>query len=114
VEYIPIERSADAFQQPVGQSHIIALCQRAFGEEKQIESAKELGGGLYNTTYLVHISGISEVAQALTAEQALHLLRVSRGHILEALITLALVTALRHGELMALHWRDVNLEEKRF
>jgi len=55
----------------------------------------------------------SEVAQALTAEQALHLLRISRGHKLEALITLALVTALRHGELMALHWRDVNLEEKR-
>jgi integrase len=55
----------------------------------------------------------NEVAQALTAEQALHLLRVSREHPLNALITLALVTALRHGELLALHWQDVDLEGKR-
>ena len=61
MEYIPIERSADAFQQPVGQSHIIAMCQRAFGEQRQVESAKELGGGLYNTTYLAHISGMQPI-----------------------------------------------------
>jgi integrase len=54
----------------------------------------------------------SEVARALTAQQALHLLKVSRGHPLEAFITLALVTALRHGELMALHWQEVDLERK--
>lgn len=55
----------------------------------------------------------SEVARALTAEQALLLLQVSRDHPLEALIILALVTALRHGEIRALHWRDVDLEGKR-
>ena len=54
-----------------------------------------------------------EVARALTAEQALHLLKVSRGHSLEAFIALALVTALRHGELMGLRWRDVDLEGRR-
>jgi aminoglycoside phosphotransferase (APT) family kinase protein len=61
VEYIPIERAADNFQQPVGQSHIIAMCQRAFGEERQVESAEELGGGLYNNTYLIHISSMQPV-----------------------------------------------------
>jgi len=61
VEYIPIERSADAFQQPVGPSHLITMCQRAFGEEIQIASAKELSGGLYNNTYLVHIVGMQPV-----------------------------------------------------
>ena len=61
MEYIPIERSADAFQQPVGPSHLIAMCQRAFGEDIQIESAKELGGGLYNNTYLVHVVGVQPV-----------------------------------------------------
>jgi aminoglycoside phosphotransferase (APT) family kinase protein len=61
VEYIPIERSADDFQQPVGESCIIAMCRRAFGEERQIASVKELGGGLYNNTYLVHISGMQPV-----------------------------------------------------
>src|SRR5579875_3200389 len=61
VEYIPIERAADAFQQPVEQSHLIAMCQQAFGEEVQIESVKELAGGLYNTTYLVRIVGMPPV-----------------------------------------------------
>jgi aminoglycoside phosphotransferase (APT) family kinase protein len=37
------------------------MCQRAFGEDIQIESAKELGGGLYNNTYLVHIVGMQPV-----------------------------------------------------
>jgi integrase len=55
----------------------------------------------------------TETAQALTAEQALHLLKISRGHSLEAFIALALVTALRHGELMGLCWRDVDLEARR-
>jgi aminoglycoside phosphotransferase (APT) family kinase protein len=58
VQYIPIERAADAFQQLVEQSHLIAMCQRAFGEEVHIESVKELAGGLYNTTYLVRIVGM--------------------------------------------------------
>jgi aminoglycoside phosphotransferase (APT) family kinase protein len=61
VEYIPIERSDDAFQQPVEQSHLVAICQRAFGEDIQIEGAKELGGGLYNNTYLIHIVGMQPV-----------------------------------------------------
>lgn len=61
VEYISIKRSADAFQQSVEQSHLIAMCRRAFGETIQIESAKELGGGLYNNTYLVHIIGMQPV-----------------------------------------------------
>jgi aminoglycoside phosphotransferase (APT) family kinase protein len=61
VEYIPIERSTDAFQQSIEQSHLIAMCRRAFGETIQIESAKELGGGLYNNTYLVHIVGMQPV-----------------------------------------------------
>lgn len=54
-----------------------------------------------------------EVARALTAEQALRLLKISRGHALEAFIALALVTALRHGELLGLRWRDVDLEGRR-
>lgn len=61
MEYIPIERSADAFQQPIERSHIIAMCQRAFGEERQIETVKELGGGLYNNTYLAHINEMRPV-----------------------------------------------------
>lgn len=55
----------------------------------------------------------ADVAHALTAEQALHLLHVSKGHPLDAFIALALITGMRHGELMALRWQDVNLEDRR-
>jgi len=46
----------------------------------------------------------------LTMEQAQNLLKVVRGHRLEAMLTLALTTAMRRGELLALRWSDVDLE----
>ena len=61
MEYFPIERTADAFQQPVDPSHLIAMCQRAFGKHMQIDRAQELSGGLYNTTYLIHIAEMPPV-----------------------------------------------------
>jgi aminoglycoside phosphotransferase (APT) family kinase protein len=61
VEYTIIKRSSDSFQQPITREHLIAMCQRAFGEAIQIESAKELKGGLYNNTYLIHINGMAPV-----------------------------------------------------
>jgi aminoglycoside phosphotransferase (APT) family kinase protein len=79
MEYSIIERSPDAFQQPVAREHIIAMCQRAFGGEIQIESVKELGGGLCNNTYLIRINDMQPVvlrvaprsAHQLRAEQSL-------------------------------------------
>ncbi|HLI06515.1 MAG TPA: tyrosine-type recombinase/integrase [Ktedonobacteraceae bacterium] len=47
----------------------------------------------------------------LTMEQAKNLLEVVRGHRLETLLTMALTTGMRRGELLALRWSDVNLEE---
>ncbi len=61
MKYTVIERSPDAFQQPVACEHMTAMCQRAFGEERQVVSVKELGGGLYNNTYLVHIEDMLPV-----------------------------------------------------
>ncbi len=45
--------------------------------------------------------------QSLTLEQARHLLKVARGHRLEAFIALALTSGMRHGELTALRWSDI-------
>lgn len=53
-----------------------------------------------------------EVAHALTASQILNLLRVSRGHPLEVVIVLALVVGLRHGEIRALRWQDIDFEAR--
>jgi integrase len=47
----------------------------------------------------------------LTPEQAQRLLEVARGHRLEALLTLAVTTGMRRGELLALHWDDIDLNE---
>jgi len=48
----------------------------------------------------------------LDQEQAKRLLSVAKGSPLECLFTLALVTGMRIGELLALHWSDINFEEK--
>lgn len=61
MDYTSIERAADAFQQPVTSAQIQAMCQRAFGTDIQIEAAQELSGGLYNTTYLIHIQDMQPV-----------------------------------------------------
>jgi integrase len=49
--------------------------------------------------------------QPLTMEQAHKLLEAVRGHRLETLLTLALTTGMRRGELLALRWSDVDLEQ---
>lgn len=48
--------------------------------------------------------------EPMTHQQARQLLTAARGHRYEALINLALATGLRQGELLALHWTDIDLE----
>lgn len=61
MEYLCIERPADAFQQSVALGHIVAMCQRAFGEHVHILSIKELAGGLYNSTFLIALDSTEQV-----------------------------------------------------
>jgi len=49
--------------------------------------------------------------RALSLEQALRLIETVRGHRMEALFVLALVTGMRRGEIIGLKWSDVNLAE---
>ena len=37
------------------------MCERGFGNEVQIESIRELGGGTFNETYLVELIGKTKV-----------------------------------------------------
>ncbi len=48
--------------------------------------------------------------QLLTLEQARHLLDATRVHQLEVLLTVAVTTGMRHGELTALWWSDITFE----
>jgi integrase len=47
----------------------------------------------------------------LTKQQAHTLLEEVRAHRLEALLTLAITSGMREGELLALHWQDINFED---
>ncbi|HZU66233.1 MAG TPA: site-specific integrase [Ktedonobacteraceae bacterium] len=44
----------------------------------------------------------------LSADEAQRLLATAKGHRLEALLTLALTTGMRRGELLALQWKDID------
>lgn len=61
MEYSSIQRQTGAFQQSVNPQDILAMSQRAFGQDAEVVSARELAGGLYNATYLVEIKGKSRV-----------------------------------------------------
>jgi integrase len=50
-------------------------------------------------------------ARPLTLEEAKRLLVAAQDTIMEPFLALALTIALRHGELLALHWSDIDLEE---
>jgi integrase len=47
----------------------------------------------------------------LTKEQAQKLLETAQGHRLEGLLTVALATGMRRGELLSLRWQDVNIDD---
>jgi integrase len=48
----------------------------------------------------------------LTEEQAKRLLEVAHGHRFEALLTVALTTGMRKGELLALRWQDIDFANR--
>jgi integrase len=48
----------------------------------------------------------------LNQEQAQRLLEAAKGNRLECLLTLAIATGMRLGEILALRWSDINLEER--
>jgi integrase len=48
--------------------------------------------------------------QPLTRAQAQQLLEAARGHALQGLLTLAITTGMRAGELLALRWQDIDFD----
>ncbi|HVB23564.1 MAG TPA: tyrosine-type recombinase/integrase [Ktedonobacteraceae bacterium] len=50
--------------------------------------------------------------QPLTIEQARRLIEAAQGHSLEGLLTVTVATGMRLGELLALHWQDVDFEHQ--
>ncbi|MGP4097800.1 phosphotransferase family protein [Nonomuraea sp. KM90] len=55
MDFQPIERPGEAFQQPVTARHLQEISRRVFGRDAL--SAVELGLGMYNNTYKVTVAG---------------------------------------------------------
>lgn len=82
MDFSAITRPADDFQQGISADEITAVCHQTFGTQTQVISARELGSGLFNSTYLVNfddgqqiILRVSPHAQAGAFTHELHLLR---------------------------------------
>ena len=48
----------------------------------------------------------------ITIEQVKHLLEATQEHALKALLTVAITTGLRRGELLGLHWQDIDVQNE--
>jgi aminoglycoside phosphotransferase (APT) family kinase protein len=55
MEFLPLEHRLASMPPPPTEAQIVAMCQRAFGPSVRIVSAHELGGGTFNTTFLVSL-----------------------------------------------------------
>ncbi len=78
---------------------------------KALEEAIRSGYVVRNVCDLVTPPRIAKhEVQVLTQEQAHTLLETAKGHRIEALLTLALATGMRKGEMLALRWSDIDFE----
>ncbi|MFG2667574.1 phosphotransferase family protein [Streptomyces sp. NPDC048387] len=70
MEFHVIERSANAFQQGLTERQILAVIRRAFGPSAEVRSARELSGGMYNTTYRIALAERGEPVVLRVAPEA--------------------------------------------
>ncbi len=57
MDFQPVERASEAFQQSLTAEEIGKVCRRAFGGTAMPVSAVELGTGMYNNVYRVMVAG---------------------------------------------------------
>jgi integrase len=99
-------RKLSAGYAPATVHHMHATLQNALAH------ALQLGLVARNVATMVTPPRVKRTEMAILSEpQARQLLSTVRGHRLEALITLALATGMREGELVALRWSDVDLDQ---
>jgi len=92
IEFHPIARTAVDFQQGISAKEIETICRHAFGSQTQVVAARELGAGMFNSTYLLQLHDRQQVVlrvspqpQAGAFTHELRLLQREQG--LEAALT---------------------------
>jgi len=100
-----LKQKSDSGLKPTTVTLIRAVLHRA------LEDAVKDGLVARNVVSLVKSPHIERhEAQMVTVEQAKKLLEAARGTSLDALLEVALTTAMRRGEILALRWSEVDLE----
>jgi aminoglycoside phosphotransferase (APT) family kinase protein len=70
VDVAAVDRAADAFQQPVAPSVLLAICRRALGAGVTVRRVVELDGGTYNNTYRVEVCDGEPVILRIAPERS--------------------------------------------
>jgi integrase len=91
---------------PTTVSHLHTVLHGAFAEAVRWGLVPRNAVALVRPPRKAHVEIV-----ALTVEQARALLAAAAGNRFEALFILALKTGMRRGELLALHWADVDLDK---
>lgn len=85
-----------------------AILRRALNHAERWELVSRNAAALVECPRIVG----SEIDDALTLAEAQELLKTVAGEDDEAIVTVALMMGLRRGEILALHWADVDLEQR--
>lgn len=64
MRFHPIEHGGGDLREPLTRAQIAAMCERAFGSAASVESADELDGGEFNSTYRIRFHGACRVDSA--------------------------------------------------
>ena len=94
--------------QPMSVRHVHAIVHRVLGQAVRWDAATRNVADLVDPPRVVR----SEMA-VLDVDQAQRLLAAAAADRLEALYVLAVTTGMRRGELLALRWKDVRLEQSK-
>ena len=70
MDFLPVTRAPDDFQQSITADQALALCRRAFGDEARPVSVTELGLGAYNSIYRVDLGPAGTVILRVAPEPA--------------------------------------------
>src|SRR5215211_5877037 len=56
MEFLPLNQPSEGMPLSPTSNHILSMCGRAFGPSVHVTSARELGGGTFNRTFLITLS----------------------------------------------------------
>jgi aminoglycoside phosphotransferase (APT) family kinase protein len=68
LKFEAITREPGSFQESVTADHVVEMARRAFGHGTEVVSVREMGGGLYNNTYLVRLRDTSPLVLRVAPE----------------------------------------------